>query len=59
MSRQMAYPEPITGKCEGCMECVKECPFEAIVVTQLTGEIANFSSSSQAFKSPGSSFENQ
>lgn len=46
MSRKMAYPESIEGKCIGCMDCVNECPFEAIVVTQLTGEIANFSSSS-------------
>ena len=35
MSRQMAYPEPIEGKCEGCLECVKECPFEAIKVEKV------------------------
>ncbi len=38
MSRDMAYPEPIEGKCEGCMDCVNECPFEAIEVKELKEE---------------------
>ncbi len=35
MSRQMPYPQPIEGKCEGCLECVKECPFDAIKVEKI------------------------
>ena len=35
MSRAMAYPEPIPGKCTGCLDCVTQCPFEAIEVTPL------------------------
>jgi len=32
MTREMALPEPVSGRCTGCMTCVEECPFEAIVV---------------------------
>ena len=32
MTREMAYPEPISGKCVGCLLCVEECPFDAIKI---------------------------
>ncbi|MFQ5721133.1 MAG: DUF362 domain-containing protein [Candidatus Aminicenantales bacterium] len=35
MTRDMAYPEPISGRCNGCLKCLKECPFEAIEVLSL------------------------
>ena len=35
MSRLMAYPEPIKGRCVGCLECVTQCPFDAISVKQI------------------------
>ncbi len=41
MSSKMAYPEPISGKCTGCLNCVSECPFDAITVTQLKEEQLN------------------
>ena len=34
MPRDMAYPEPVDGKCVACMECVQECPFDAIEVKE-------------------------
>ncbi len=33
MKREMAYPQAIEGKCIGCLECVRECPFNAIEVS--------------------------
>ncbi len=39
MSRKMAYPEPIEGKCNGCFDCVRECPFEAISVLQIAAKV--------------------
>ncbi len=33
MTRDMALPEPVPGRCTGCRDCVRECPTGAIVVT--------------------------
>lgn len=38
LTRDMAYPEPIIGKCNGCLTCYNECPFDAIEVKGLIGE---------------------
>jgi energy-converting hydrogenase B subunit K len=34
MTRAMAYPGPVPGACIGCLDCVAECPFEALVVRE-------------------------
>ena len=34
MPLESAYPEPIGGCCIGCLECMQECPFEAIEVSE-------------------------
>lgn len=38
MTRDMAYPEPVSGKCDGCLTCLKECPFDALEVEELMVE---------------------
>ena len=34
MTRDMAYPEPLPGKCNGCLTCLEECPFGALEVEE-------------------------
>ncbi len=34
MPPDMPYPEPAEGQCSGCMDCARECPFEAIEVNE-------------------------
>ena len=34
MTREMAYPEPVSSKCTGCLDCVGQCPFDAIRVKE-------------------------
>ena len=34
MTRDMAYPEAVSGACTGCLVCEDECPFGAIVVIE-------------------------
>jgi len=36
MTREMAYPEAVIAKCVGCLDCVQQCPFEAIEVQELS-----------------------
>jgi ferredoxin len=36
MTEEMAYPEAVLGKCQGCMACVEECPFHALEVRELS-----------------------
>jgi NAD-dependent dihydropyrimidine dehydrogenase PreA subunit len=36
MPSEEAYPAGIEDRCTGCMDCVAECPFDAIVVWQRT-----------------------
>ena len=38
MTRIMAYPEPVPGKCIGCLDCFKECPFDALEIKELKVE---------------------
>lgn len=38
MTRDMAYPEPVPGKCVGCLDCFSECPFDAVEVKELKAE---------------------
>jgi len=28
----MAYPEPVPERCSGCLDCLRECPFDALIV---------------------------
>lgn len=32
MTPDMALPRELPGRCVGCMVCVEECPFDAVVV---------------------------
>ena len=32
MTRDMAYPESVSGKCNVCLTCLEECPFDAIKI---------------------------
>jgi ferredoxin len=34
MPPSMAYPQPVPGKCVGCLDCVRECPFGAVEVRE-------------------------
>jgi len=38
MTRDMPYPVAKPGKCEGCLTCLKECPFGAIEVKEIKEE---------------------
>ncbi len=38
MTREMAYPEPVAGRCVGCLECFKQCPFDAIRVKKVQND---------------------
>jgi MinD superfamily P-loop ATPase len=35
LTRDMAYPETVEGKCNGCLTCYNECPFEAIEIKEV------------------------
>jgi ferredoxin len=35
MLRDMPYPKPISGKCTGCLDCLNQCPFDAISITDI------------------------
>lgn len=34
MGRAAAFPEGVDGACVGCMDCERECPFDAILMEQ-------------------------
>jgi ferredoxin len=35
MTRSMAYPVSVSGRCSGCGDCVVECPLAALEVARL------------------------
>ncbi len=41
MTRDMAYPEAVPGKCNGCMACFKQCPFDALEVKDSLSSVSH------------------
>ena len=35
MPREAAYPQGIDGACVGCMDCLEQCPFGALEITEI------------------------
>ena len=35
MTKEMPLPRSVAGKCSGCMNCIAQCPFDAITVDKV------------------------